>query len=66
MILIGGATEEQELEIKSLNVANTGDYNITYPMGIYTVVVSTYGETTQEHEIVVEAGKNTILDITFQ
>jgi hypothetical protein len=65
MALLGGSAEEQELEIKSINVANTGDYSISIPAGIYTVVVSTYGESTQEHEIVVEAGKDTILDITF-
>lgn len=56
---------DQEVEVKSIHVVNQGDYSVVLPEGVYGVVASTYGRTTQEHDILVEKDKNTILDITF-
>ena len=55
----------EEIEVASFNIANGGDYSVTLGEGSYTVVASTDGEVTQQHNIVVTAGGDTPLDITF-
>ncbi len=37
-------SEDQQIEVKSVNVANSGSYSVILPEGIYTVVASTYGK----------------------
>ncbi|MBW2670800.1 MAG: DUF4382 domain-containing protein [Deltaproteobacteria bacterium] len=37
----------QQIEVKSVNVANLGSYSVILPVGMYSVVASTYGRTTQ-------------------
>lgn len=61
-----GSAEYKQIEVKSLNGANSGEYDAILPAGNYDVVVSTYGRTTQEHNnIEVTAGFDTQLNITF-
>jgi len=59
-------SSSEEIEVKSLNVANGWDYSVSLPEGTYSVVASTYGETTQEDDAVdVTADEETVLDIAF-
>jgi hypothetical protein len=61
--------EGDDIEIKSLNIANGGSFGINLifilPVGDYTVVASTYGKVTQEIPITVELSTDTKKDITF-
>ena len=55
----------EDIEVKSLNVANGGTYTVSLPEGAYVVVASTYGEGTLEDDIDITDGSDTELDITF-
>jgi hypothetical protein len=41
------ATGGEQIEVKSLNVANEGTFSVNLPVGSYTAVISTFGKTTQ-------------------
>jgi hypothetical protein len=56
---------DEEIEVKSLNVVNSGNYAEALPEGSYVAVASTAEERTQEHNIDVTEVDDTILDITF-
>jgi hypothetical protein len=62
-----GSSEEEQIQVKSLNVANGGNYNnVLLPEGTYTVVASTFGRTTQEFlGVEITAGADTRLDVIF-
>ena len=51
---------EEQIEVKSLNVANSTDYSVVLPAGTYHVVASTEGRTTREF---VDVDTDTTLDI---
>jgi hypothetical protein len=51
--------------VKSLNVVNSGDYAEVLPGGSYMAVASTAEKITQEHNIAVIGGDDTILDINL-
>jgi len=53
------------VEAGSLNIANGASYSLSLPAGIYQAVASVFGRPTQVHEVTVEAGSTTDLDITF-
>ena len=56
-------SENEEIEVKSLNVANhTKDYSVVLPAGTYHVVASTEGRTTREF---VDIDTDTTLEINF-
>jgi len=58
--------EDQEIEVKSVNVANSESYSVILPVGIYRVVASTYGKDTQVYpDTKVESGGYTKQNITF-
>jgi hypothetical protein len=61
--------EGDDIEIKSLNIANGGSFGINpifiLPVGDYTVVASTYGKVTQKKLIEVALSTDTKQDITF-
>jgi hypothetical protein len=54
--------------VKSVNVANGGDYEVELPVGTYTIVASTLGKATIEYtDIQLAVGGNIIeQDIDFQ
>jgi hypothetical protein len=55
-----------QIEVKSINVANGGDYDISLPVATYTVVASSYGEDTQvDDDVEIMADSATITDIVF-
>jgi hypothetical protein len=56
---------EEWIEIKSVPVANFGDYSILLPEGTYTVVAFNHDRPTQTHEIIVEPDRSSTLDLTF-
>jgi hypothetical protein len=55
----------EDIEVKSINVANGGTYTVSLPQGTYSVVASTYGEDTLDYDIDITAGSDTELDISF-
>jgi len=57
--------EDDDIEVRSLNVAKGGDYEVTLPVGPHSIVASTEGETTVVYEIVVTDGGVTPQDITL-
>jgi len=60
-----GSTEYKQIEVKSLNILNSGEYEIILPDGNYDVVASTYGKNTLEDDIDITADSDTELNITF-
>lgn len=61
-----GSSEEEQIQVKSLNVANGGSFsNIPLPEGTYSVVASTASRTTQKFDVEIMDGTDTRLDITF-
>jgi hypothetical protein len=61
--LCNGSTDE--IEVKAINVVNSGNYTEVLPAGNYVGVASTFGETTKEYSVTVTQGTDTILDIIF-
>jgi len=60
------APADQEIEVKSVNVANPGSYSVILPAGTYRVVASTYGKDTQVYpDTEVESGGDTKQNIIF-
>jgi hypothetical protein len=60
------APADQEIEVKSVNVANPGSYSVILPAGTYRVVASTYGKDTQVYPgTEVESGGDTKQNIIF-
>jgi hypothetical protein len=57
--------EDDDIEVRSLNVAKGGDYEVTLPVGPHSIVASTEGQTTVVYEIVVTDGGVTERDITL-
>ena len=53
------------IEIVSINVANGGNYSVDLPAGTYSVVSSTLGMTTQQADVIVNAGATTTFDVLF-
>jgi len=56
-----GSTEDQQIEVESVNVGSGGSYDKSLPVGSYHVVAFTYGRTTQEFDV----DTDTALDISF-
>ena len=56
---------DEEIEVKSLNVVNLGNYIQLLPEGNYVAVASTAEESTQEHNISISQVLDTTLDINF-
>jgi hypothetical protein len=56
---VGGNTEQ--IEVKSLNVVDEGDFSVPLPAGSYTAVFSSYGKTTQVGTFTISAGSPTDL-----
>jgi hypothetical protein len=63
--LCEGGSENETIEVKSLNIANLSSYVVELPTGIYTLVVSTYDEVTQVINLEVTDTEDTTLDINF-
>ncbi len=59
------STSEEQVEVKSVNVANSGSYSVTLPVGTYQVVASTYGKATQVLAAEVKSGGETEQNIVF-
>jgi len=59
------STIRQDIEVESVNVANTARYVQPLPIGSYRVVAWTSGRRTQERVVKVEAGKRTVVDFVF-
>jgi hypothetical protein len=57
-----GSTEDQQIEVASVNVGSGGSYDKSLPVGSYHVVAFTYGRTTQEFD---DVDTDTELDISF-
>ncbi len=53
-----------QIEVKSLNVANGGSYDISLPEGTYSVVASTYNKETQVYDDV-DIVTNTVTTINI-
>jgi hypothetical protein len=60
-----GNTEEEIIEVQSLNIAKNTQYSLSLPEGTYSTVASTYSKATQTHGIEILANTQTALDITF-
>ena len=58
---------DQQIEVKSVNVANPGSYSVILPEGTYSVVASTYGRETQVYPDteVVSGGDTPLKKISF-
>jgi hypothetical protein len=54
-----------DIELKSINVLKGGSYSESIPAGNYVVVASTDNQTTQSVEEEIEAGADTVLNVTF-
>ncbi|MGB6012596.1 MAG: DUF4382 domain-containing protein, partial [Desulfobacterales bacterium] len=56
--------EGEQIEVKSVNVANPGSFTVILPEGTYSVVASAYGKETQEYQsaVAVSAGIDTQLE----
>ena len=54
----------QEIEVKSINIADGGAYSINLPYGNYNFVASTYGYDTQEYAVTIPSPV-TILDFIY-
>jgi hypothetical protein len=61
--LCSGSSDE--IEVKAVNIVNSGNYTEVLPAGNYVGVASTFGETTKEYNITVTQGLDTTLDISF-
>jgi len=53
------------VEVKSINVGEGGSYTVPLPAGNYQLVASAAGETTQEFDLSIEDGIETVKDISF-
>jgi hypothetical protein len=62
-VSLGGS--DIEVEVQSVNVRDGATYTVDLPVGLYTVVSSTAGMTTQEASVSVSKDTTTTLDITF-
>jgi len=62
-VSLGGA--DVVIEIMSVNVANGGGYSVDLPVGVYSVVSSTLGKTTQQADVTVDLGATTTFDVSF-
>lgn len=60
-----GVLTARMITVKSVNIANGGDYTVELPAGDYQVVASTFGKTTQTADVTVESDVATPLDIGF-
>jgi hypothetical protein len=56
-----GSTEDEQIEVESVNVGSGGSYDRSLPVGSYHVVAFTYDRTTQEFDV----DTDTRLDISF-
>jgi len=53
------------VEIMSINVANGAPYSVDLPAGLYSVVSSTLGKTTQQADVTVSAATTLTFDVSF-
>lgn len=53
------------IEVASLNVASGGTYSLSLPVGTYTVISSSAGQTTQSATLVITASASTTLNVSF-
>jgi hypothetical protein len=61
-----GVPGDQQIEVKSVNIAIPGSYSVILPVGTYRVVASTHGSATQVYsDVVVFSGKDTEQNISF-
>jgi hypothetical protein len=66
LITCADALEETVITVKTINVADGGDYSVDLPAGDYQIVASTFNEDTQPIDnVTVTSGTNTQQDITF-
>ena len=56
---------DEQIEVKSLNIANGEDYSVSLPAATYRVIASTEGRTTLELGVGVVAGEDTELLVDF-
>jgi len=59
-----GSSEEEQIEVKSFNIANGIDYSLSLPEGAYSAVASTYGKETNKYDIEITTDIETLL-VTF-
>jgi Domain of unknown function (DUF4382)/Carboxypeptidase regulatory-like domain len=62
-VSLGG--EDVVIEVLAINVVNGAPYSVDLPAGLYSLVSSTLGKTTQAADVTVTAGATTTLDIAF-
>ncbi len=55
----------EDIEVKSLNIANNTEYSLSLPEGAYSAIASTYGKETQTDGIGIIRDTETPLDISF-
>lgn len=62
-----GTGVDVPVEVKAINVAEGGSYSVSLPAGNYQyqLVASAAGEDTQEFDLSIEDGVDTVLDINF-
>ncbi|MCK5668942.1 MAG: DUF4382 domain-containing protein [Gammaproteobacteria bacterium] len=63
-IVCQGVSTSQQIEVKSVNIANGGAYSINLPYGDYNFVASTYGYETREYAVTIPSPV-TILELLF-
>jgi hypothetical protein len=55
---------DTDIELNSVNVVKNGDYSESLPVGVYTVVASSYQKTTQSFfPVEIKADEDTVLDL---
>ena len=60
------ALEETVITVKTINVADGGDFSVDLPVGTYQIVASSFGKSTTIHDDVnVSSGLSTNLDIVL-
>ncbi|MFO7732180.1 MAG: DUF4382 domain-containing protein [Candidatus Aminicenantes bacterium] len=64
-VTLPDGTTKVMIEVLSVNVANGGEYEIELPVGDYSVVAWTYGQTTQSTVVSVISGTPADLDFMF-
>lgn len=62
-VSLGGA--DVVIEVLAINVVNGAPYSVDLPAGLYSLVSSTLGKTTQAAGVTVTAGATTTFDIAF-
>lgn len=64
-ITCADSLEETAITVKTINVADGGDYSVDLPAGTYQVVASSFGNSTTTEDVTVDSGLSTNYDISL-